>query len=59
MALSAESWRLREAARAAIAAGEFEHGAELAARAQLSQSTPAGEALRRLGEWLRAKRLLY
>jgi hypothetical protein len=52
MLLSAEAWWLREAARTAIAAGDFGRGFELAAKAQEVQSTPAGEALRKIGEWL-------
>ena len=51
MYLSAEAWRLREAARQAIAAGDFGRGSELAAEAQEAQRTPAGEALRALCEW--------
>jgi len=54
MLLAAEAWRLREAARTALAAGEFGRGFELAAGAQDAQSTRAGESLRRLGEWLAA-----
>ena len=53
MLLTAEAWRLREAARGAIAAGEFERAFELAGGAQETQATPAGEALLRLGAWLR------
>jgi hypothetical protein len=52
MVLAAEAWRLREAARTAIAAGEFARASELAARAQQAQSTRAGEGLLTLGEWL-------
>jgi phage shock protein A len=52
MRLAAEAWRLREAARTALQAGEFGLCCELATRAQEMQSTRAGEALRRLGEWL-------
>jgi hypothetical protein len=52
MRLSAEAWQLRQAARTAIAAGEFERGVELAGQAQERQSTPAGEALRTIGVWL-------
>ena len=52
MLLAAEAWRLREAARTVIAAGEFGRGFELAVRAQEAQSTPAGEVLRRIGQWL-------
>jgi hypothetical protein len=55
MLLAAEAWRLREGARTAIVAGEFRRGSGLAAKAQEAQSTPAGEALRRLGEWLEAE----
>jgi predicted amidophosphoribosyltransferase len=56
MQISAEAWRLREAARGAIAAGEFGRACELAGRAQEAQATAAGEALLRLGAWLRNKR---
>jgi hypothetical protein len=52
MRLAAEAWRLREAARAALAAGDFAVCIELAERAQEVQATLAGEALRRIGEWL-------
>jgi hypothetical protein len=53
MTIAAEAWRLREAARGAIAKGEFGRAFEFAGRAQEAQSTPAGEALVRLGAWLR------
>ena len=53
MLLAAEAWRLREAARGAIVAGEFERALKLAGSAQETQATPAGEALLRLGAWLR------
>jgi hypothetical protein len=46
MILAAKSWRLREAARAAFGAGQFEQAFELAAEAQEAQRTPAGKALR-------------
>jgi len=52
MLLAAEAWRLREAARGAIAAGEFERAFEFARSAQETQTTPAGEALLRLSAWL-------
>ncbi len=52
MQLSAEAWRLREAARTALAAGEFGLCFELAARAQEVQSTRAGQALREIAQWL-------
>jgi hypothetical protein len=53
MRLAAEAWYLREAARNAIAAGDYARASELAARAQETQMTPAGAALRSIGEWLR------
>jgi hypothetical protein len=53
MLLASEAWRLREQARAAIAAGEFGRGHEVAARAQEVKRTRAGEALLAIGEWLR------
>jgi hypothetical protein len=52
MILAVQSWRLRSAARAAIGAGQFEHALELAAKAQESQRTPAGGALRVVSELL-------
>lgn len=52
MLLAAEAWRMREQARAAILAGEFELGRGLAARAQEAKQTPAGTVLRALCEWL-------
>jgi hypothetical protein len=52
MRLAAEAWRLREAARMALAAGEFEVCLGLATQAQEVQSTSAGEALCRIGRWL-------
>jgi hypothetical protein len=52
MLLAAEAWRLRESAREAIAAGDFERASELAGGAQELQATPAGESLLRLSAWL-------
>jgi hypothetical protein len=52
MLLAAEAWRLREAARVAVVAGDFERAFELTGSAQETQATPAGEALLRLGAWL-------
>jgi hypothetical protein len=52
MRLTAEAWQLRQAARTAIAADEFQRGVELAGQAQEIQSTPAGEALRTIAAWL-------
>jgi len=54
MTIAAEAWRLREAARGAIAAGEFLRAADLAGDAQEVHATPAGDALLRLGDWLTA-----
>jgi hypothetical protein len=52
MRIAAEAWRLREAARGAIAAGEYERAAVLAGGAQDARATPAGGMLLRLGVWL-------
>jgi hypothetical protein len=52
MFLAANAWHLREEARRCIAAGEFGLGRDLAAKAQETQNTRAGEALLKLGEWL-------
>ena len=57
MFLAAEAWRLREAARTALEAGEFGSGFDLAVKAQAAQSTRAGESLRRLGGWLAADKV--
>jgi hypothetical protein len=46
MILAAKSWKLREAARMALRAGQFERAFELAAKAQAAHRTPVGEALR-------------
>jgi len=54
MRIAAEAWRLREAARGAIKAGEFGRALELAGTAQEAQATADGEILVRLGAWLRA-----
>jgi predicted amidophosphoribosyltransferase len=56
MRLAAQGWWLREAARAALSAGELGRVLELAAKAQEAQGTPAGEALLRVGYWLEAKK---
>ncbi|HWF46278.1 MAG TPA: hypothetical protein VG168_04680 [Bryobacteraceae bacterium] len=53
--MAAQAWRLRETARTAIATGDFGRGLELAAKAQQTQSTPAGEALHKIGKWLQAE----
>jgi len=51
MYLCAESWRLRQAAREAARAGEFERGWVLAMQAQDALETRSGAALRLLCEW--------
>ena len=43
MTLAAAAWRLRQAARQALAAGEFARARELASQAQQICSTPAGQ----------------
>jgi hypothetical protein len=55
MFLAAQAWRLRETARTAIAARDFARGFELAAKAQETQSTRAGEALLKIGELLQSE----
>ena len=52
MLLSAEAWRKREAARNALAAGEFDTGWTLAAEAQQAQRTESGNLLLNLCAWL-------
>jgi hypothetical protein len=52
MTLAAAAWRLRQAARHALAAGEFARVCELAAEAQQTCSTPSGRGLEGLGQWL-------
>ena len=56
MILAVKSWRLREAARTAIGAGQFEQAFELAAIAQEMQRTTAGEVLRVVGGLLVGQR---
>jgi hypothetical protein len=48
MTLAALAWRLRQAAREAVAGGDFARAQELAARAQEVCYTPGGRRL----EWL-------
>jgi len=45
MRLAVRAWRLRESARRALEAGDFDKAARLAAEAQSTQATPAGKAL--------------
>jgi len=48
MFIAAKAWTLREAARQAIADGDFFQAAEFAEEAQLLHQTPAGRALHAL-----------
>lgn len=52
MRLSVEAWRLRQAARQALASGDVERAVELTAKAQDIQDTESGGALLMLGSWL-------
>lgn len=54
MGLAVTAWRLREAARQAIAGGELPHARALAARAQEVCRTPAGGDLEMVSSWLAA-----
>ena len=54
MAVAARAWKLREEARMAIAAGDFERARDRAGAAQAAQRTEAGAALQILGGWLHA-----
>jgi hypothetical protein len=53
MVLAVQSWELRQAARQALDAGDFERALEFAIEAQGAQNTGRGEALRLLGAWLK------
>ena len=52
MRLSAESWKLREQARAALAQGAGKRALTLASHAQETLATPGGKTLQRLAAWL-------
>ena len=52
MTLAASAWRMRQAARAAVAAGDFARARELASRAQEICYMPAGRRLAALSAWL-------
>jgi len=54
MLLTARAWRLRQAARRALRAGEFQRARRLALAAQKVHRTPVGEFLRALSAWLEA-----
>jgi hypothetical protein len=52
MTLAAQAWRLRQAARQSLAAGDQARARDLAGQAQQIHSTPTGRALQALGIWL-------
>jgi hypothetical protein len=52
MTLAASAWRMRQAARQALAADEFARTRSLASEAQQICYTPAGRKLEALGAWL-------
>ena len=52
MLLAVQAWQLRESARAAVTAGEFDRAFMLAREAQAVQATPIGEFVRALSAWL-------
>ena len=52
MLLAVQAWRLREAARQALDAGDVERALRLSVEAQGIQDTGSGETLRLLGAWL-------
>lgn len=52
MTLALRSWKLRQAARDALQAGNFERGYQLAIAAQCMQQTREGEALRLVTGWM-------
>jgi hypothetical protein len=54
MGLAAAAWRMREAARRAIAGGDLIRAHALAAQAQEICRTPAGRDLEMIGSWLAA-----
>lgn len=53
MTLMVKSWRLRESARAALAAGQLAQAVTLVEKAQQIQGAPAGEALKVISSLLR------
>jgi hypothetical protein len=52
MTLVASAWRMRQAAKQALARGEFAQASELAKRAQQLCATPEGRKLESLNAWL-------
>ena len=53
MRLAVEAWRVREAARRSLEAGDVGGALSLAREAQQRHGTRSGEQLRLLCEWLR------
>lgn len=52
MSLAAAAWQLRQAARSALEAGEYDQALRFAREAQQMQRTPKGEFLRAVSSWL-------
>lgn len=52
MTLVASAWRMRQAARQALAGGDSARAGELASESQRICFTPAGRKLQMLGFWL-------
>ncbi|HEV2960687.1 MAG TPA: hypothetical protein VG649_02600 [Candidatus Angelobacter sp.] len=52
MVLQVKAWRLREAARQAIASGNPINAATLASQAEELHGTPAGKRIQALSSWL-------
>ena len=52
MVLQVKAWRLREAARQAIASGDSINAAALASQAEALHGTPAGKRIQALSSWL-------
>ena len=57
MLLTVKAWQLRQTARQALDAGDFERAMTLATEAQGAQGSGSGEALRLLCAWLSVARL--
>lgn len=55
MLLAVKAWRLRQAARQALGAGDFDEALGLALQAQERHRTQRGESLRLVSAWLKAE----
>lgn len=55
MTLLASAWKLRQAARRALEAGDYRRARELAEQAQRYCATPTGRDLESLAGWLGAQ----